>query len=159
MRAGLFAGVCAGAVLLAFRLLLNASQGGSAWPVLKEPGLPLFRASTVEMPSFELWPVFFGLALHSLISAGWGGLFGLLFFGVSRPATLLAGLGWGVVVWLAMFYVALPLSGAFPVTRRTPVAFAVSSHLLFGLTTALAYLPFQRPLKRRIPARRRRAPG
>jgi hypothetical protein len=59
--------------------------------------------------------------------------------------TLLAGVLWGVVVWLGMLYVALPVLG-FPAGGNSPLPVAIFTHVLFGVVLAAAFLPYQREL-------------
>ena len=67
-----------------------------------------------------------------------------------RVATVLAGALWGIVVWLAMFYVVLPVAGAGVVARGAPIGGAVTGHLIFGLALGIGFLPFQRRQPERL---------
>jgi hypothetical protein len=125
-------------------LLMSLRHGSSFWPVLKGTARPLFDPQRISSGAFDFWPVVIGALLHLAISAGWGVLFALMFYGLSRGLTVFAGLFWGLVVWVSMSYVLLPLLGLSQQVRLIPVGGAVLSHLWFGLVIALAFLPFQR---------------
>jgi hypothetical protein len=62
---------------------------------------------------------------------------------MSRGATIALGVAWGLVVWLGMYYVVLPLVGLGDMVRATPVGMAVLSHLVFGLGVGLGFAPYQ----------------
>ena len=67
------------------------------------------------------------------ISAAWGALFALAFYGLSRGMTMLAGIAWGFVVWLGMYYVVLPLVGLEAMRRDAPPERAIAFHVFFAV--------------------------
>lgn len=138
---GVSAGMVGGLVLWIFLMILTAASGGSIWSVTKGAAAPFLEATS---PGFELGPVLLGTLLHFAISAAWGATFGVLAYGLGRGATVAAGLGWGLVVWLVMYYVVLPLAGLGAVVAATPAFMAILAHLVFGLALGLAFLPYQR---------------
>jgi hypothetical protein len=148
---GVVAGLIAGVVLAAFLMIMNAINGQDVWLAAKGAGAP-FLGERAAQPGFELGPVLIGVVCHLAVSAGWGLLFGLLCHGLSRRATVPMGALWGIVVWLAMYYAVLPIVGLGEAARSTPVAMAIISHLVFGVTLGAAFLPFQleRRLRRRM---------
>jgi hypothetical protein len=78
------------------------------------------------------------------VSIAWGAAFGLLFFGLSKATTMIAGLLWGFVVWIVMYYMLLPLLGLGDMARGAPLSLAIVEHLLFGIVLGAAFLPYQR---------------
>jgi hypothetical protein len=159
-RGGVVAGLAGGVTIALFQLGVNLFQGAPLAPVFKGAAFPFFSMEQILSPAFSPAPVVVGLVSHFAISIVWGLLFGLLFYGLGRMGTALAGLFWGLVVWLGMFYVLLPIVGAFGVTQATPLWQAVSMHLVFGLAAGLAFLPFQRRVPRRTqPLSRGRTAG
>jgi hypothetical protein len=142
-KGGAIAGLVGGAVLVVFALIMNLATGQDIWPGMKMPGFP-FIGYRATLPGFDMGPVVVGLLSHFAVSIVWGVLFGVLVYGISKGATIVAGALWGIVVWLGMFYVVLPVVGLTLVARSVPVGFAVFEHVLFGLAVALAFLPFQR---------------
>lgn len=149
---GAVAGLVAGLVLSALLILLALSQGQDVWPVVKGAGAP-FLGERVRQPGFDLAAVVVGFASHMAVSLGWGVLFGLIFYGLTRTATLVAGIIWGLVVWVMMFYVVLPLIGLGGPPRGPPDLMSVIGHLVFGFVCGAAFVPFQNPLRRYLPPR------
>lgn len=147
---GLVAGVIGGAVLTLWLLLTTIARGQDLWMVLKGASTPFLGQQALQ-PGFDLLAVLAGISVHFLISMGWGVLFSLIAFGWSRPVTLLAGLPFGIAVWLVMYYLMLPLVGMGQMVREVPLGPAIFSHVLFGVAVAAGMLPFQR--RARPPAR------
>lgn len=148
---GVVAGLIAGAVLAAFLMAMNAINGQDVWTAAKGAGAP-FVGERAAQPGFDLGPVLIGAVCHLAVSAGWGLLFGLLCYGLSKRATIPMGALWGLVVWLAMYYAVLPIVGLAEVARSTPMGMAILSHLVFGVTLGIAFLRFQveKRIRRRV---------
>jgi len=72
-------------------------------------------------------------------------LFGALIYGQTRGTTLAAGVAWGLVVWVVMGYLVLPIVGLGAMVASQPIGPAIFGHLIFGLVLAVAFLPFQEP--------------
>jgi hypothetical protein len=142
-KGGIIAGLIGGAVLSVFMLIMNLATAQDIWVGMKIAGEP-FLGERAMQPGFDLGPVLVGVLSHFAVSLGWGLLFGVLFYGASRGATVALGAVWGVVVWLGMFYAVLPLVGLAELARAAPVGMAVFEHVLFGLAVGLGFLPFQR---------------
>lgn len=137
---GIVGGICLGLFLIA----ASRAQGLDGWIALKAAAFPLVGAAAFD-PGFRAFPVALGVASHFVLAATWGVIFGVLAYGLSRSTTVLAGLSFGVVVWLATFFLLLPLLGAGHLVEGTPAVVALFQHVvLFGLPTSLAFLPFQR---------------
>ncbi len=159
LKGGVVAGLVGGVAVAAYLALQALLQGGPLAAVFKGAALPFFSPERVGSAAWDPAPLALGLLSHFGVSIVWGVLFGLLFYGLSRAGTLVAGLFWGLVVWIGMFYVVLPLVGGYGVTQATPVWSAALMHLVFGLFTALGFLPFQRKVPRRAqPLSRGRTP-
>lgn len=148
---GIVAGIVAGAILSAILVAMTASKGGDVWQVVKAAGTPLLGESARD-PGFDLVPVLVGVGVHFGVSILWGLLFATLFFGASKLGTVALGAAWGFVVWLVMYYVALPLAGMGNVPKSVPLGQAVLEHVIFGLALGLAFLPYQRPRRQREPS-------
>jgi hypothetical protein len=161
---GAIAGLVGGMASFVWNGLAHLRQDLS-WPAFRFEGLPFFDPQKIMSRGFDFWPVLIGTLTHLAISAAWGVLFALMFRGLSRGLTVLAGLFWGLVVWVCMFYVVLPFAGLPQVVRSMPVGAAIMSHLFFGLFVGLGFLPFQRrrPTRRfageRHPLGMRKAPS
>lgn len=152
---GVIAGIIGGLVLNVVLAALTVSAGGDIWTAFKGAGAP-FLGERSAQPGYDPAAVAVGLFSHYLVSIGWGVLFGLLVYGLDRPLTVLAGAAYGLVVWLGMYWVVLPLVGLGAMTEQGANAMAALLHVLFGLTLGITFLPFQVP--KRITKRRRREP-
>ena len=144
-RGGAIAGVVAGIVLSAIMLAMTSAAGKDPWYAVKGAGAP-FLGARAMMPGFDALAVTVGVLGHLAVSAVWGILFGMLFYGLGRSATVAAGLLWGIVVWIGMYYVVLPIVGQAKMVSDAPVWRAIMFHEIFSVALALAYLPFQVPL-------------
>jgi len=152
-KGGIVAGVIGGIVLSVLMLVMSVSQRQDVWRGAKMAGMP-FLGERAAQPGFDLGAVLVGLLSHFAVSIAWGVLFGLIFFGWSKGLTVLMGAFWGIVVWLGMFYVVLPIVGLSNVARMMPVGVAVFEHVLFGLAVGFGFLPFQRERRIRPPVER-----
>jgi hypothetical protein len=141
---GVIAGILGGAVLSALLLVMNAAMGRDIWMALKGAGAP-FLGERAHQPGFDGAAIALGVLCHFAVSIGWGVLFGLLCFGLSKPLTVVAGAFFGIVVWVGMYYVLLPAVGLGQAASSQPIATAILTHVLFGLVVGLGFLPFQQP--------------
>jgi hypothetical protein len=144
-KGGAIAGIAGGVVISLFMLATNVAAGRDVWMGMKGAGAP-FLGERAMQPGFDAAAVIVGVLSHFAVSIGWGILFGLLFFGLSKGLTMIAGVFWGLVVWIVMFYVVLPVLGLGDMARSAPVGMAILEHVLFGIATAAAFLPYQREL-------------
>lgn len=148
---GTVAGVIGGLVIWALMLIMAATNGRDLWPVLKGASSPFFHRRAM-MPGFDAAPVILGMIIHLAISIAWGILFALVAFGLSRAATVGLGAIWGLIVWLVMFFIVLPLvtmGGHMP--RAHGMALPILQHIIFGLAVGISFLPFQRERPEHLP--------
>ncbi len=128
-------------------ILFMVARGGDAWQALKLASYP-FVGGDAFLEGFDPETVALGLLCHHSVSMFWGILFAVLFRGIPLFATLVAGIAWGPVVWVNMYYLVLPLIGAKEIAQIAPAPFTLLEHLLFALTLAGVLMPFQRMLAR-----------
>lgn len=147
---GIVAGVIGGIAISVFMLIVAITRGQEIWGVMKMAGAP-FIGERAFAPGFDLGAILIGVASHLAVSIVWGVLFAALFYGQSRSTTVIAGLFWGLVVWLGMFYLVLPVAGLGEMAREAPIGMAVIQHLVFGLGVGIGFLPFQRPQPKMLP--------
>jgi hypothetical protein len=117
--------------------------GGERWAALKIPAYP-FLGERAARSGPDAAAVGLGVVCHLAVSSTWGILFGLLVSGLSRGATVALGLLWGLVVWVVMFWLVLPVVAA-PLAEGGGSIGTVIIHLLFGLGVGGGLLPFQPP--------------
>lgn len=144
VKGGAVAGIVGGVAIAAFMTLVNIAQRKDLWMGLKGAGAPFLHNRALQ-PGFDPMAVLVGVFSHFAVSIVWGVLFGLLFFGFSRSSTVLIGALWGIVVWLGMYYLVLPVLGLSALAAGAPIGMAIVEHLIFGLGVGIGFLPFQRP--------------
>ncbi|HVJ14317.1 MAG TPA: DUF6789 family protein [Polyangiaceae bacterium] len=142
-RAGALSGLCAGLFLTLVMTATSLARDTDVWYGIKGASAPLLGQRAMQ-PGFDLVPVLLGLGCHLLVSAGWGLLFGLLVDGLGRLATMVAGAAWSFVVWLAMFYVVLPVVGLSSMRLEVSLARAITFHVIYGFALGVAYVVVRR---------------
>src|SRR5688572_12320597 len=130
-KGGVIAGLVSGTVILVLLAVMNAIEGRDVLGGLKFASYPFFGRRVFE-PGFDHVTIVGGIVTHLAVSMFWGTLFGMLFFGLAKGMTLLAGTFWGLLVWVVMLYVVLPALG-FPAGGNSPMAMAIFTHVLFGV--------------------------
>jgi uncharacterized membrane protein YagU involved in acid resistance len=140
---GVVAGLVGGAALALVMLIAALIQGHDIWIGMKGAAAPFLHERAMQ-PGFDATAVALGVVCHFAVSIVWGVLFAAVWYGLSRGVTIGAGAVWGIVVWLAMYYVVLPVAGLSQMAHETPVGMAILSHLIFGLVVAVSFLPYQR---------------
>jgi hypothetical protein len=144
LKGGAVAGLVGGLVIALIGILGNLAEGRGFWVGLKGASAPFLGASRAYTPGFDANAILLGVIGHFLIALIWGVLFGVFVYGASRLTTVLAGLAWGLVVWVGMFLLVLPMVGLRQMAHGVPVGAAIVQHLIFGVATALGFLPYQR---------------
>lgn len=142
VKGGAVAGLAGGLLMILFAVMNALAMPGDTWAAFKTPSYPFFGEQALSQ-QFAAGPVILGILLHLLVAAAWGVLFGLLAYGLSTGATLAAGATFGVVVWLVMFQVVMPIIGLGGMARTAPVSTNLVEHVAFGLTVGFVFLPWQ----------------
>jgi hypothetical protein len=155
---GVCAGLAAGVVLTLMMVGMSAAGGKDVWYAIKGAAAP-FLGERAMQPGFDLPAVALGLVDHLAISAIWGVFFALLIFGASRMATAVAGTLWGFVVWIGMYYVALPVVGLSSMQHDAPVGRAIGFHLFFSIAMTTAFLLFPRAWDKEVQGHGRLRPS
>jgi hypothetical protein len=145
VHGGAVAGIVGGVVLQLYFLLAAEVQRTDVWRAVKGPSAAFFGHRAAQS-GFDALAVLVGIATHFAVASVWGILFGVVAFGLSRSATLIAGVGWGFTVWIGMFHVILPLVGLQNVASGTPIGLALLEHVIFGLSVAIGFFPYQREI-------------
>jgi hypothetical protein len=140
---GAVAGGAGGVAMVALVVSRSLLAGSSPWLALKVPSAAYLGTAVLHGEPAVL-PVVIGLMLHLFVAQLWGFAFGVAVYGLSRVATLWAGIALGLASHLVMGLVMVPLCGLRSASTAVPGALWL--HLLFGLLTALSFLAFQRRL-------------
>lgn len=139
LREGIGAGMVGGGVGAAWGLLMSPILGTDLVRETRLAAGPLLGVAALAPGNAPLALVVGG-ASHMVVSVAWGVVFALAWRSRSPGATLVAGIPFGVVVWLAMFRVVLPLLGATWVVAGFSAARAMTEHVVYGLGVALGLL-------------------
>jgi hypothetical protein len=150
LAGGVVAGIVGGLVLAAMLVALAAANGKDAWTPLKGAAAPLL-GERASMPGVDFGAIAAGVGVHLLVSILWAIPFALIVDGLPRAATVVAGGFWGVLVFIGMYYVALPLVGMGLTVRAGAVAIPLLEHVVFGIAVGIGYVPYQRPRTGPIP--------
>lgn len=142
VRGGAIAGVIAGGLLTVMMTVMSLVKGNDVWYGIKGAASP-FLGNRALVPGFDFVAVYFGLVSHLAISAIWGVLFGLAFYGSRKGVTVVGGILWSFVVWVGMYFVVLPLAGLEHMAHEAPFGRVIVYHLIFSVPMAVAFLPFQ----------------
>lgn len=153
VKGGVVAGLVGGLTLGLFVLLVVLWQQGYVWVALKFPSAP-FLGERALAPGVDVPAMALGLLVHGAVSIVWGIVFAVLAFGLPRPTTLLAGALFGVLVWIGMFYLVLPILDLSYLAAQVSVSLAVFEHVLFGFAAGAAFVSFQRPVVAHAPSHR-----
>jgi hypothetical protein len=163
---GIFAGVVGAAAMVAVVAVISVLHDHDVWASLKAAAAPLLgpRATQPGLDTFALLTAF---VIHVAVAVGWGVLFAAFLDGQPRLTTALAGPVFGLIVWIAMFYLVLPIFGLGAMARHTPPVSSMIEHAFFGLGVAAGFMPFQRPItpklvtppRWRVPTTRHRHSG
>lgn len=143
LRGGVVAGLIGGLWVELVLLAVAGMSHQSGWQMLKLPGAPLLHERALA-PGFDAAAVIIGVVGHFAVASVWGGVFGLLAYGLTRSMTVVFGVLWGFVAWVGMYAVVLPLLGLAAITRANPIWMTIALHVVFGVVVALGFLPFQK---------------
>ena len=139
LREGVGAGIVGGVVSAAWGLLMSPILGTDLVRETRLAAGPLLGVAAVERGNVAL-ALIVGGASHMLVSIVWGVVFALCCGGLSPGRILLAGVPFGVMVWISMFHAVLPLVGAAWVVSGFSASRAMTEHVVYGLGAALGLL-------------------
>lgn len=142
---GAVAGIVAGLVMAVYAMMASATflhQGfftplyGIASPLV---GPGAMKTSMMQGISFNFGPAMLGIMVHMLWSALYGVIFGLIVAAARLRGgfALVAGLVYGLLVFLFMSYVALPIVGVASMPGMVGYPSFIAEHLLFGAVLGL----------------------
>jgi hypothetical protein len=139
---GAIAGLIGGLSMALVGAIISASVGGDIWLEAKQIAAVVYGSAAAAQPGFEAGPVLVGTLLHLLVSTILGALFSIvtrrLFHLTSEFGTLLmAGLIYGMLIWLVGYFAVLPLVN--PLLRETYAPAFIVQHLVYGSVTGLIY--------------------
>ena len=140
---GAIAGLGGGLAMAVVGAIISASLDGDIWLEAKQIATVFYGPSVATVPGFAAGPIIVGTLLHMIVSAVLGALFGIVTRRVLHLTSdfgtpLMAGLIYGMLIWLVGYLVVLPLVN--PLLRNSTYAPAfIIQHLVYGAVTGLIY--------------------
>jgi hypothetical protein len=139
---GAIAGLIGGIAMALVGAIISAWLGGDIWLESKQIAAVVYGTAATAQSGFVAGPVLVGTALHLIASTALGALFGIvirrmLLLTSEFGMPLLAGLIYGLLVWLVAYFLVLPVVDPALLTTYAP-AFIVQ-HLVYGSVTGLMY--------------------
>ena len=140
---GTIAGLAGGVAMTVVAALLSASMGQDIWHEPKRIAVIVYGPAALAGSGFELGPVLVGSLLHLLVSALLGALFGIvtrrwLHLTSDFGTPVMAGLVYGLLIWMVAYFVVLPLINPVLLEVYTP-AFIIQ-HVVYGVVLGLVYM-------------------
>jgi len=140
---GAIAGLAGGVAMAVVAALLSASMGQDVWHEPKRIAAMIYGPAALASSGFDLGPVLLGTLLHLLVSALLGAIFGIVTRRGLRLTSdfgtpVMAGLVYGLLIWMAAYFVVLPLLNP-TLLDVYPPAFIIQ-HIAYGVVLGLVYM-------------------
>jgi hypothetical protein len=135
---GAIAGIGGGLAMIIVAALLSIAIGHDVWREPREIAMPLFGAAAQSG-----WaPIVVGTVIHFIIAALFGAIFGivsrrLLGLPSDYGAQVLAGLIYGMALWVLAYFIILPIVN--PALLDTYAPSFLIQHLVYGVVAGLIY--------------------
>ncbi len=139
---GALAGLAGGLAMALVAALISFVEPQDIWREAKAIASVVLGAQAVAKAGFAALPVLIGTLIHLIIAMLLGAIFGIVTrrwlqlpsdFGIP----VVAGLAYGLLVWLVAYFVALPVVDPWLLDSYAP-AFIVQ-HIVYGSVTRLCY--------------------
>ena len=139
---GAIAGLAGGVAMAVVAALLSASMGQDIWHEPKRIAAIVYGPAALAS-GFDLGPVLLGTLLHLVVSALLGAIFGIvtrrwLHLTSDFGTPVMAGLVYGLLIWMAAYFVVLPLFNP-ALLEVYPPAFIIQ-HVAYGVVLGLVYM-------------------
>jgi hypothetical protein len=140
---GALAGLAGGLAMAIVAALISASMGQDIWHESKRIAAIVYGPAALATAGFDLGPVLVGTLIHLAVSALLGAAFGIItrrWLGLTSDfgTPVLAGLIYGLMIWLLAYFVVLPLVNPALLEIYAP-AFIIQ-HVAYGIVTGLVYM-------------------
>lgn len=139
LRDGVCAGLVGGIVSAAWGLAASPILGTDVLEETRLAAVPLLGRAAME-PGYVPLALLVGGASHLGVSIAWAIPFALACAALSPGRMLAAGVVFGVLVWLVMFHVVLPILGVAWILAGFSTARALTEHVVYGVGVALGLL-------------------
>jgi hypothetical protein len=139
---GALAGLGGGLAMALVGAALTASLGNDIWHEAKQISAVIYGPAVVAQPGFVAGPVIVGSLLHLIVSAICGAIFGIVTRRVLHLTSdfgtpVLAGLIYGLLLWMVAYFAVLPIVNPLLLDSYTP-AFIIQ-HVVYGAVTGILY--------------------
>jgi hypothetical protein len=139
---GSLAGLGGGLAMAVVGMLFALALGQDVWLEPKRIAAVVYGAAALAHGGFDAQPVLIGTLIHFLTSAIVGAIFGIVTRRWLRLPSdfgtpVLAGLVYGLLVWLVAYFIALPVVDPWLLDSYAP-AFIIQ-HIVYGVVTGLLY--------------------
>ena len=140
---GAIAGLDGGVAMSLVGALLSASMGQDIWHESKRIAAIVYGPAALAVSGFDPGPVLVGSLIHLLVSAVLGAIFGIvtrrwLHLTSDFGTPVMAGLVYGLLIWMVAYFAVLPLLNPALLEVYTP-AFIIQ-HVTFGVVLGLVYM-------------------
>ncbi len=139
---GAIAGLLAGLAMVIASPILSLMTGIGLWEPVKLIATVFFPRTIMNTPGFMLGPVLVGTAIHFVMSALLGIIFGLIFNRLLHMTTAFGmsiqlGLVYGILIWIFLYVAVLPFIA--PALRESYQPPFAAQNILFGIVLGIAY--------------------
>jgi hypothetical protein len=140
---GALAGLAGGLAMAIVAALLSVAMGLDIWRQPKLIAAMIYGPSVIDSAGFAAGPVLLGSLIHMLVAALLGAVFGIVTRRMLHLTSdfwtpVLVGLIYGLLLWLAAYFIVLPIVNPLLLEMYAP-AFIIQ-HLAYGLVTGLVYM-------------------
>jgi len=140
---GTLAGLAGGLAMAVVAALLSASMGQDIWHEPKRIAVIVYGPAALAGSGFDPGPVLVGSLMHLLVSALLGALFGIvtrrwLHLTSDFGTPVMAGLVYGLLIWLVAYFVVLPLFN--PALLEVYAPAFIIQHVAYGVVLGLVYM-------------------
>jgi hypothetical protein len=140
---GALAGLGGGLAMAVVAALLATTMGDDVWLQPKLIAAVVYGPAAASQPGFVAAPVLVGTLIHIVVSVVLGAIFGIVTRRVLHLTSdfwtpVLAGLIYGMLLWMAAYFVVLPIVD--PALLETYSPAFILQHLVYGMVTGLLYM-------------------
>lgn len=140
---GLLAGLGGGLAMSLVAALISLSLGSDIWLEAKQIAALVYGSAATAQPGFVAGPIVVGTLLHFAMSALLGALFGIVTRRILRLTSdfatpVLAGLIYGMLIWLIEYFLILPALN--PTLLETYAPSFIIQHIVYGAVTGFLYM-------------------
>jgi hypothetical protein len=140
---GALAGLAGGLAMAVVAALISASMGQDIWHEPKRIAAIVYGPAAFDAPGFELGPVLVGSLIHLAVSALLGAIFGIVTRRWLRLTSdfgtpVLAGLIYGLLIWMVAYFFVLPLLN--PALLEVYAPAFIIQHVAYGVVMGLVYM-------------------